>query len=541
MNLTLDLLHRDNWQRGWLLAFSALDGTTDYEHGLVARTVSGGVEVCLPEKCPLRFDTGGGGVFGGDFFSVSGAAGKITRGVLVDAHHLLIEGACAWTGENPAGLKIAGSGGRMLIGSGQKFNAALLGADFDVLWRERSRWLLSQEIPASLSPSAARTLARALTVMKSQVCSPERKFKRRWTTPDRWPHRDAWLWDTAFHAVGWRHVDVALAAETLDAMFAHQRADGFLTYRGTPLGSSDYLGETVTQPPVLALAAGLVFEKSGDRDWLQNIYPRLATYVEWDLQHRDTDGDGLLKSYIEDDPNCRSSETGMDNSPRFDRAAHPANVDFNAYAARECEVLAELALTLGRAADADRWRSRHRRLCALMREKLWSAEHGFYFDRELSSGRHIETWTSTGFLPLFCGAATGEQACRLAALLNDPRWFGAPLPVPSIAANDPAYAKDMWRGPVWVNVNWMIAAGFERYGMREEAARIREATVSEIENYCESHGTFFEYYDDRREVAPPLLLRKGELNPDNPYRQVIHDYGWTTTLYVDLLQTMRHR
>ena len=534
----MEYLQREQWHQGQLLSFSAFDGSTDYEHGLVARTKTqpDGVEICLPEKCLLRFQDAPRGevCFGGDFFSFTGESGKITRGVFVDACHLLIEGDCVVPHDLQKLAHVTISG-RLLIGCQEKFNLELVNADFNALWQERSRWLFDRKI-SQLSPTSSRTLARALTVMKGQVCSPEGKFKHRWTTPDRWPHRDAWLWDTGFHAIGWRHVDIALAMEMIDAIFDFQREDGFLTYRGNPQGSSDYLGELVTQSPVLAHAVSLVYEKSGDREWLRRLYPKLAAYVEWDLINRDTDGDGLLQSYVEDDVNCRSSETGMDNSPRFDTAHKPANVDFNSYAARESEVLAELALTLGLAEDAKKWQARYERLCNLIREKLWSPEKGFYFDYEPSTGRHTETWVCVGFLPLFCGAATPEQARRLAALLRDPDYFGTALPVPSVAAFDRAsYSKDMWRGPVWVNVNWMIAAGFERYGMTEEAAFIREVTVSEIERACEKFGTFFEYYDDRREVEPPSLFRKGELNPENPYRQVIHDYGWTTTLYVDLL------
>jgi hypothetical protein len=67
------------------------------------------------------------------------------------------------------------------------------------------------------------------------------------------------------------------------------------------------------------------------------------------------------------------------------------------------------------------------------------------------------------------------------------------------------------------------------------APEIDRATIAEIERCAAQFGTFFEYYDDRREVDPPHLLRKGECNPDNPFRQVIHDYGWTVTLYLDLI------
>ena len=93
----------------------------------------------------------------------------------------------------------------------------------------------------------------------------------------------------------------------------------------------------------------------------------------------------------------------------------------------------------------------------------------------------------------------------------------------------------MWRGPVWVNLNWLIAESFDRYGYRQQASRLRLATRQELERIFERHGTFFEFYDDRKEVDPPSLLRKGVLDPDSIGHQVLFDYGWTSTLYVDII------
>lgn len=96
----------------------------------------------------------------------------------------------------------------------------------------------------------------------------------------------------------------------------------------------------------------------------------------------------------------------------------------------------------------------------------------------------------------------------------------------------------MWRGPVWINLNWLIIRGFERYGMQEVAASLRTRTMQEIEKACDKFGSLFEFYDDRGEVDPPRLLRKGKCAPEqSPMHQVFHDYGWTATLYADMAYT----
>jgi putative isomerase len=530
--MTHSLIEPTPWHRGRLVAFSGLDGQTAYDGGLVARTLRepAALEIRDPGLCRLVFsDTPvEAAEFGGDFFSLPG-----TRGAVLDAYHVLIEGPCEVAACEPA-IRVLTQGNRTLAGSAAFFNPALIESDLDKAISLRRAWLAEQlgKPPADLAPASRRTLTRALTMMKTQVYAPENRIQSRWTTPDRWPHKDMWLWDSAFHAIGFRHLDPALAREAISAMLDVQGADGFIPHRANAAGAqSDF-----TQPPVLALAAKLVLETEPAPEWLAALHPRLAAYVEWDLANRDTDGAGLLEWFIEEDPNCRSGESGMDNSPRFDAATQLDAVDFNAFAALECEILAEFAETLGRPEDAAKWKTRQARLNTLINERLWDPERRFYCDYDPAAGARTEILSSAGFLPLICGAASPEQAAALLEHLSDPASFGTAVPVPSIAVSDAAhYSKDMWRGPMWVNINWFIAYGLRRNGLEAAAASLEAATRAEIERQCENLGTFFEYFDDRAEVAPPDLLRKAECSPEKPYRQVIHDFGWTATLYVDLV------
>ena len=88
-------------------------------------------------------------------------------------------------------------------------------------------------------------------------------------------------------------------------------------------------------------------------------------------------------------------------------------------------------------------------------------------------------------------------------------------------------------------MNWLIAYGLDRNGHFEDARDLRRRTVEEIERWFDCHGTFFEYYDERGKLSPLELMRKGErVPPDHPDpfpHQAIRDYGWTTTLYVDMV------
>ena len=529
------------WHCGQLMAFSGVDGQTSYENGLVIRTTDNpaGLEVVRPDVAGIAFlepplaDI----IVANDFFTFQSAGGRIS-GCLLDAHHLLISGPAVLSGGSET-IRNVGEDGRHLIGSAARFDPSLLDADFAAAFAARSAWLLKQPLLSRFSGATRRTLFRALAVMKGQISSAGGAIHHRWSTPDRWPHKDMWLWDSVFHAIGWRHIDPDLAAEMIDAVFDGQSADGFVPHQLSPIHGPS----VITQPPLLAYGIKLVHDVAPDIEWLRRHYAKLVAYVEWDLTNRDQDGDGLVDWLIEGDPASRSGESGMDNSPRFDfhYPTQLAAVDFNAYLALECETLAGFAATLGYAKDVALWRHRHDRLCHLINRYLWSEEHQFYCDYDAAAGALSPVLASSGFLPLICGAATPERAAVLARHLRDPEMFGTALPVPSIAVRDTThYAKDMWRGPTWVNVNWLIARGLERYAAHGDqfvalAKEIDALTVQEIERTCGSFGTLFEYFDDRGLVEPPQLLRKGSCDPSNPFRQVIHDYGWTTTLYVDLV------
>jgi len=540
MNIKIDRLLYGEWPSRRLLVMSALEGMTDYEDGLVARTSRHplGISITMPGDCFLEFSSesaaGDDVLFSSDFF-LCGNSGSRVRGVILDAHHLLIEGDGISCREGSGLVTVARKDKRWLIGATVNFRPELIDADFEGLLQTRAAWLENLDFPEFDSQREVRTLFTALSIMKGQICSASGAIPCRWSTPDRWPHRNMWLWDSAFHAIGWRHLDASLSKEMLDAILAVQRGDGFIPLSASPRGAESEF----TQPPILAYGVKKVYEVSPDVSWVESVYPKLAAYVKWDLQHRDLDGGGLCEWKIEESLICRSGESGMDNSPRFDQAVPLDAVDFNSFLAMECETLAEFANTLGKHEESAEWRALHANLCRLINERLWSDEQEFYCDFDAATQQHSPILSSCGFLPLLCGAVPKEKVGILLRHLQDPKMFGTEFPVPSISAkNHQAYSKDMWRGPTWININWLIAQGLERYGLKEESKKLLARTRTEIETWCEEFGTLFEYYDDRREVTPPELMRKGSCSPQvSPYFQVFHDYGWTACLYVDSLLT----
>jgi hypothetical protein len=379
----------------------------------------------------------------------------------------------------------------------------------------------------------AALLAKCLSVMRVNALAPEGRFDLRWSTPDRVPHRDLWLWDSAFHAIGMRHHDAQAAAEYLTAVYRTQREDGMIPHQSRPNGHSS----AITQPPVLLWAAWLIHQGADDEKFLRASAHHGERYLDWDAAHRDANANGLLEWRIADSPTCRSGESGLDNCQRFDQALTMDAVDFSVFWAEDARHLALILRALGREADALRWDQRAAAVRRAIHELLWDDERGLYVDRHLD-GRLSSVQSVVGFLPLLLPDCPPERVDRLVATLQDPTRFAAAHPIPAISLDDPDWSTDMWRGSTWINTNYLVIEGLRRHGRTAEARIIRRATLDLIASHAERAGTTFEFYDARGEVLPERCLRKGAV-PD-PYDcrakiSSIRDYHWTAALAFDLL------
>ncbi|KAJ57087.1 hypothetical protein ACMU_00930 [Actibacterium mucosum KCTC 23349] len=511
------------WGTNQLFAFSGLDGPTDFDRGLVAQSRADGLQFRLPGPAAVSFGKVTKALFGSDWAQLETDLGTV-RFAFIDTHHLLIEGPARFSFQHSERVEVAHlqSGDRLLIAPVGTLNDGLLTHDLNAEIAARQVW--AKNAPVAESPLASK----AIQQMKSMVYAPQGQFRHRFTTPDRWPHREAWLWDSAFHAIGYRHLDPALARHALAAVFDTQLPNGQVGISFAPHSTRTHR----SQPPILAWAVREVQAVVPDDAWLAELVPGLRRYLRWFEQHRAM---GTVFGWVEDDGALGSvcDESGMDNSPRFAGASVVKAVDLSCYMAQEYQAMAELDPNGGWAAKAARLETEM--------EQFWDAELGFYCDIDPATDRSTGVQAVTGFLPLILGQLSRTRAQSLIDALQDPARFGSALPIPSIARNQKGYSKDMWQGPVWVNMNWMIARGFARCGATDVAEDLRARTLDAMTRWHGETGSIFEYYDDDNATSPPALPRKGrndpEVNPERPtIHQVIHDYGWSATLALDWIQ-----
>ena len=396
-------------------------------------------------------------------------------------------------------------------------------ADFEALRKER--YAFYDRLPYEKCEEKYRKLfAKACSVLKLNVLSPEGLNPLRWTTPDRVPHRDMWLWDSAFHALALKELDPALAQEALLSVLERQREDGFIPVRMSP-----YRAEERTQPPVLAWAAYEVYEKSKDAAFLQKCLPKLEAYIAWDIANRDENKNGLPEWAVEVFENCRSGESGLDNSPRFDDAAVLDAIDFSCYLANESKYLAQICRVLGLAERAAHWQQRFQTLNEAINRLLWCGEDGLYYDRKMD-GTFSRVSAITSFLPLFAGVCDSAQAEKLAAHLRNAAEYFSAVPFPSVTLRSGKNDGDMWRGAVWLNMDYMVIRGLEDYGFTDLAAECRAKILAAVNEWYVRTGCIYEYYDPYNVCPPNKLKRKGDVGAEPDFRRHVHsisDYNWS--------------
>jgi neutral trehalase len=122
-------------------------------------------------------------------------------------------------------------------------------------------------------------------------------------------------------------------------------------------------------------------------------------------------------------------------------------------------------------------------------------------------------------MPLFAGACTQLQAEKLKAILVHSFKADSYLMCSSSAVDEQAFNPvKYWRGPIWINVNWMLYNGLKRYGFDQLAQQVKSDSLQLVER-----TGFYEYFDPRADKADQDRGLGGNY------------FSWTAALYLDFI------
>ncbi|GAA3241922.1 MGH1-like glycoside hydrolase domain-containing protein [Actinocorallia longicatena] len=321
----------------------------------------------------------------------------------------------------------------------------------------------------------------------------------------------------------------------------------------------------ITQPPLHAFAALRLYRAAADHDrgrnFLRAIWPGLLAQHAYLARHRDLGGAGLAAI-------CHPWESGLDNSPAWDRPlaalqlppasyaparlprALPTGVDydryvwlvttfrdtgyadghlrddhpfvvedplFNATYLASTHALAELAGIIG--ADPEPHREAARRIHEALNDRLWDPDHACFRPLDLRTGKQIPVATISSFGPLLDPDLPAAAVRGLVDLLLSARFAGAAgYPVPTCDIQAPSFDRAAyWRGPTWINTNWLLWTGASAQGLQVIADLLYGSTLRLIRQ-----SGFREYFD-----------------PFDGTGRGSHDFSWSAALVLDLLAARR--
>jgi glycogen debranching enzyme len=135
---------------------------------------------------------------------------------------------------------------------------------------------------------------------------------------------------------------------------------------------------------------------------------------------------------------------------------------------------------------------------------------------DLKSGKRVDAPLQiSNILALYGGCASDEQASTMLQWIAP---FCSTFCAASLDPNSSLFShQDYWRGPIWINTNWLLSEAIETYYLHLDGlVAIRNRALLSVQTLVEKSG-FFEYFD------PTTGVPHGSNN-----------FSWTAALYLDV-------
>jgi glycogen debranching enzyme len=234
---------------------------------------------------------------------------------------------------------------------------------------------------------------------------------------------------------------------------------------------------SVDATPLFVLLAGAYFERTGDRAFVQSLWPNVEAALQWIDRYGDSDGDGFVEYQRHSADGLLHQGWKDSGDAIFHADGSPARgpialceVQGFVYAARRAA--AALAAELGHKGRSVELTRQAEALRLRFEQTFWCEELSTYALALDGDKRLCRVRTSNAGQCLFSGIASPDHAARLARTLLAPESFSG-WGIRTVAASQSRYNPMGYHtGSVWPHDNALIAQGLAHYGLAENALRI---------------------------------------------------------------------
>jgi alpha,alpha-trehalase len=310
-----------------------------------------------------------------------------------------------------------------------------------------------------------------------------------------------WDWDGFFIGAHWANQnpsDAKLLRDWVLGFATSADPDGYVAGCITSKGPRPLFGKFAMKP-FLAQGALLASQNLHDYSWLRPVWPAMQRILSY---RKSTQFDAHWGLWFWDN----AMQSGADNNPALsnepgDRSAILA-VDASVFAMREYLAMATLADNLGDPEDARSYRQQAAATRRAILTQLWSPHDAIFLNRRRDNGKWIHSISWSSFVPLIDGLLPSRDARRMIRLhLLNPAEMRSPYGFRSLSKGDPAYNNQAiidpysnWRGPIWINANYLDWIALRRYGFHSESHWLAVALAGTLRSDIAKWGSMHEDY-----------------------------------------------
>ncbi len=384
-----------------------------------------------------------------------------------------------------------------------------------------------------------------------------------------------WNWDSAFIALGYSHFNLDFSITEIETLLDGQWDDGMVPHILFHEKDTSYFpnhttwkcgqnipSSGITQPPVLAIILKKIIENNQLNDdqnsRILKILIKIKKYHEWFIKFRDPNKTGLVSI-------LHPWESGYDNSPIWDEPMNnilvdkelnyqrrdlevsnsderPLKIDYDRYVTIKDQFrdvnydpnkLYELSIfnvvdvgfnSLFLKANKDlvkllkKFKLNYDKLDLFISKseseiiKLYDYDRDEFVSKDLNTNKDISIPSITNYFILIADLKNDKLNKKIINNLknhnlNEKYIFSTIKP-----DHQTFEEKRYWRGPIWINCNWIIYQGTKNKD-KDYSITIKNETISLIDN-----KGFHEYYS----------CNDGSVMGAN-------NFSWSAALYLDLV------
>jgi alpha,alpha-trehalase len=359
---------------------------------------------------------------------------------------------------------------------------------------------------ASTTPQAAPDLLAGLTAdfdrLAPQTIRPAQGYIQHPYLIPAGYYSQMWDWDGFFIGVHWANQGRANAKYLRDwvVSFASSADDtGYVAGCITPNGPRPLFGKFAMKP---FLAQGAVFaaRQLNDYEWIRPVWPAMQRILEY---RKKTQFDAKWNLWFWDN----AMQSGADNNPALSNDTKDSGailaVDASVWAMREYQAMAVIARHFGNAALAAQYDREADATRSAILKHLWRGDEALFLNRRRDTGAWMPSITWSSFVPLAFGLLPQAQGARMIRLhLLNSAEMRSPYGFRSTAKSDAAYNNEAiinpysnWRGPIWINANYLNWLALRRYGFDTESKWLAGSLAAILCQDIAQWGSMHEDYD----------------------------------------------